>query len=65
MPRMNGEELRAAIHAVRPDLPRIMMTALGDGLDERRIRGLGFHALLSKPFTLQVLSEICAKAIAH
>jgi CheY-like chemotaxis protein len=65
MPRLTGEQLRVAIREIRPDLPCIMMTAFGDGLDERSVRAFGFDALLSKPFTMQALATVCSRALAR
>jgi CheY-like chemotaxis protein len=65
MPRLTGEQLRVAIREIRPDLPCIMMTAFGDGLDERSVRAFGFDALLSKPFTMQALAAVCSRALAR
>ncbi len=65
MPRVSGELLCAAVRALQTDLPVVLMTAFGDGMDQHDVRTLGFHALLSKPFTLNTLAAMCARAVAR
>lgn len=56
MPRMNGEEMTAAIKAIAPDVPVILITGLPDSV----ARATQYEAVLGKPFRgndLQVLVE--------
>jgi signal transduction histidine kinase/DNA-binding response OmpR family regulator len=64
MPRMTGEQLCASVLRFNPSLPIVLMTAFGDGMDQHDVRALGFRALMTKPFTLQTLAGVCARAIA-
>jgi signal transduction histidine kinase/response regulator of citrate/malate metabolism len=64
MPRLSGEQLCEAIRELQPELPFVLMTAFGDGMTERDVQGRGFRALLPKPFTLQALAAVCAKAVS-
>ncbi|HEU4700312.1 MAG TPA: response regulator [Gemmatimonadales bacterium] len=55
MPVMDGEEAVPHLRALRPDLPIVVMTGLGD-LDARaRLTRLGLDSFLSKPFTIERL----------
>jgi DNA-binding NtrC family response regulator len=59
MPDMTGSELALALHAIRPDLPIILMTGYGGLVDSPRQR-LGVREILKKP----LLSTDIAAAIA-
>jgi CheY-like chemotaxis protein len=56
MPSMNGRELAAQLHRLRPGLPVLFMSGYTD--DEMVRRGLiePDHPFLSKPFTLEILA---------
>lgn len=56
MPNMSGQELATAIRETSPDLPILLCTGYGHGLDEERLAALGETSVLVKPFTLRELS---------
>lgn len=57
MPGLNGLELAAGIHRLRPDLPVVLMTGFIDELSEEAIRKADLVAVLRKPVTLEELGE--------
>jgi len=62
MPGMKGDKLAAAIKALAPQQPIIMMTAYGESL---RLAGdfpLAVDLVMSKPFDLQELREAVRQA---
>ena len=62
MPGMKGDKLAAAIKALAPQQPIIMMTAYGEAL---RLAGdfpLAVDLVMSKPFDLQELREAVRQA---
>jgi PAS domain S-box-containing protein len=64
MPGMSGVDLAERILKVRPDLPIVIATGYGNVMTEERARELGVRPLLYKPFTLTVLSDALADALA-
>ena len=57
LPGMNGADLAAELHRLRPQLPIVMITA---ALDEKllaRVQAMPDVTLLSKPFTLESLEQ--------
>jgi two-component system, cell cycle sensor histidine kinase and response regulator CckA len=63
MPRMPGTELAARVHAVRPSMPVLLMTAYTEA--DLLARGLVTteDRLLAKPFRNEVLLEAIQKAL--
>jgi len=65
MPEMNGEEAFRAIHAIRPDLPIVVMTGYGDVSAHARFKDLQPAHILAKPFTrshlLAAVSGVCQR----
>ena len=55
MPRLTGLELASAIAEVRQDLPVILCTGYGEGLDEADLQALGINACLRKPINTDAL----------
>ena len=64
MPGMSGVDLAERILKVRPDLPVLIATGYGNVMTEERARELGVRPLLYKPFTLTVLGDALADALA-
>jgi CheY-like chemotaxis protein len=66
MPRMNGFDLCAALHAdpTTADIPVIMITALQDENDRQRGLAAGASEYLTKPFNWGTLSERLAAILA-
>jgi DNA-binding NtrC family response regulator len=64
LPDSNDLRLLSAMHALRPEVPIILMTAYGSEelFDEARQRGA--IASLHKPFEMNELSPLVARALA-
>jgi DNA-binding NtrC family response regulator len=63
MPGMNGVELLRQIRRIRPDLAVIMMTgfAVEDLVEEGILEGA--YTVLEKPFSMEVVAEVVARAV--
>jgi CheY-like chemotaxis protein len=57
MPEMGGDQLAASIESSAPDTPVIMLTGFGDLMDARREQPQGVDAIVSKPVTLDTLTQ--------
>jgi len=62
MPGLSGWEVAARIKAISPATPVIIITGWGMTVDERKMKQAGVDYLLHKPFRLEQLSELIAKA---
>ena len=56
MPEIDGVALAAAIHAIRPDLPILLMSGFIEDLPPDRHRDLGIRTVLMKPVPARVLA---------
>ena len=65
MPGMDGLELRAAIHAVDPDIPVILITGHADVAMAVRALHDGAFDFLTKPFASDHLVGAARRALAH
>ena len=67
MPVMDGLELSRVVHAARPALPIILITAHPDMLTRSRTADLGHYALFTKPFDAQQLLSMLSDLlrVAH
>lgn len=63
MPNMSGTELARRLHALRPDLPVVLVSGIGCGLELAELRSLGVHALVSKPFKPSELAATVRRAL--
>jgi CheY-like chemotaxis protein len=50
MPQMTGTELARRLHAVRPDLPVVLMSGLSSNVELAELRSVGVRAFVPKPF---------------
>jgi nitrogen regulation protein NR(I) len=64
LPGMNGLEVVRQIHATRPRLPIILMTAHGTTELAIEATKLGAYDYLLKPFEMEELLDLAAKAVA-
>lgn len=62
MPVLNGFELCAALRALRPELPVLIMTADPPEEVERERREAGATTVLSKPFAIEALAQTLRQA---
>lgn len=65
MPGMDGLELRAAIHAIDPDIPVVLITGHADVAMAVRALHDGAFDFLAKPFAADHLVGIARRALAH
>ncbi len=61
MPVMNGIEAAQLIHASRPDLPIVAITAYAQTGDEQRFMDAGFNGYLAKPVIKEDLQTLLQK----
>ena len=57
-------EVARACHAMRPEVPMILMTGYNPSLDPEELREEGIVAILLKPYTIQSFGKAVAEAIA-
>lgn len=57
MPSLSGPMLCREVHALRPDLPVVMITGYDRHVSEQQLADLGVRALLMKPVDRRVLIE--------
>lgn len=50
MPHMTGLELVARVRAIRPDIPVLMVSGIGESMSIEELKQLGVTRLLSKPY---------------
>ena len=65
MPGMDGLQLRAAIHAIDPDIPVILITGHADVAMAVRALQDGAFDFLAKPFAADHLVSSARRALAH
>lgn len=65
MPGMDGLELRAAIHAIDPDIPVVLITGHADVTMAVRALHDGAFDFLAKPFAADHLVGVVRRALAH
>jgi CheY-like chemotaxis protein len=63
MPTMSGLELLREVRQVRPDLPVVLATGYGGGLNQDQVRALGVRELLFKPATVVSLGAAMRRAL--
>jgi CheY-like chemotaxis protein len=61
MPEMTGTELAVALHAIRPELPILLMTGHRGLVESQRLGAAGIREVLKKP----LLSADLAKGLAR
>jgi two-component system response regulator FixJ len=63
MPGVDGFGVLRQLHAPRPELPVVVITARADSTTEARVRAAGAAALVEKPFAGDQLIDAVRKAI--
>jgi PAS domain S-box-containing protein len=63
MPEMGGDQLAATIEQLSPDMPVIMLTGFGDLMGAKGEHPPGVDAVVSKPVTLDALTQAIAKVM--
>jgi len=64
MPRMTGVQLAQALQAVRADLPVILYSGNGEGLDQPALKAAGIGTVLRKPVDPNALEAALATVLA-
>jgi len=65
MPGMDGMTLFDRVHATRPDLPVLVLTAHGTIPDAFNAAARGVFSYLTKPYDSKVLLECIRRALHH
>jgi len=63
MPGLTGLELATRVAALRPELPVLLYSGFGDGIDAADLKRSGVRALLRKPIEPEALRSALAEAI--
>lgn len=63
MPYLNGFELAEKILEIREDTPIVLTTGFEEMIDAKKMKKLGFHPYLLKPFTLNDISRCLAEVL--
>ena len=63
MPGLTGLELATRVAALRPELPVLLYSGFGDGIDAAELKRSGVRALLRKPIEPEALRSALAEAI--
>jgi signal transduction histidine kinase/ActR/RegA family two-component response regulator len=65
MPTMSGWQVAQAVKTRWPQLPVILVTGWGDTLGNEQLNGTGVDLVLAKPYTIELLRDALATAIAR
>jgi len=65
MPRMDGRSTYLALRDVRPDVRVVLTTGFALNEEAQRILDLGVRDFIAKPFNVEKLSQVMARAIAR
>lgn len=63
MPKLDGEEVFRTIHALRPQLPVVLMSGFSEQEATARFAGAGLAGFLAKPFRLEELTSAVRVAL--
>ena len=64
MPEMNGLEVTRQLHAIRADVPVILVSGYSPELKPENLRAAGICELLEKPAALTALADVSQRALA-
>jgi len=65
MPGMTGDLLAESVHALRADLPVLILTGFSHRLTPERIAAIRVHAVMLKPVELDELKQRVDEALAQ
>jgi len=65
MPHMTGLMLSRKLLEIRPEIPIILYTGLGDLIDSEKIQESGIRAFLKKPILLEELASTIRETLEH
>ncbi len=63
MPHLTGLELTNHAHALRPDLPVVLMTGFSESVSAANCREFGIFGYVEKPFSVEKLAETIREAL--
>jgi len=63
MPRLSGVEVCAALHAIRRDVPVLLVTGSSGAPSDEAAVALGFKGVLGKPFELEAFARSVREAL--
>jgi CheY-like chemotaxis protein len=63
MPQLTGIALAQEIWKIRPELPVIICTGFSEQINSEKIAGMGFRALLNKPYTIAELTQTIKRCL--
>jgi len=63
MPEMNGLEVAKRVHAIRPDLPVILVSGYSVAVDAESLREAGICERLEKPVSPSEMAEVLARVL--
>jgi len=63
MPEMSGLEVAKQLHALRPDLPVILVSGYSVSVEAERLQEVGICERLEKPVTVAVLARVLARVL--
>ncbi len=63
MPFMTGEDLGKEIIRLRPDIPVILCTGYADFISWEKVKEMGFHGFIMKPFTVREGAELVRRIL--
>ncbi len=64
MPHLTGVSLAQELWKIRPNLPIIISTGFSEQITSEKAEDLGFHTLLSKPYTASELAKAIQQSLA-
>lgn len=65
MPGMNGEELAQEMHALRPDLPIVLLSGYSSGIKSENAGHHGFCGMFEKPVEMAKLTQLLVRVVAR
>ena len=65
MPHMTGLELIKSIIKVRPDVPVMMVSGIGETVDGAKLKSRGIRRVLAKPYSFSELRAAVAEVLAE
>lgn len=65
MPGLTGIDLSREIHAIRPDIPIIILTGMREQVNEEKIAEIGVRQVVTKPVLKRQLAEIVRDALSE
>lgn len=63
MPHMDGRATYLALREVRPDVRVVLTTGFALNEEAQRILNLGVREFIAKPFSVEALSQVIARAV--